>query len=207
MDEKNELINDIVKKSFDELNNIMNTWCKNYENEFSGGKMRNDRGEDVENFVKYVIQTISDQYKLNIQIIKGKNDKKKLTIKHKNKLIEKNHQVDLHIYKDDVFIAVIECKSYLDSCYYVRACDDFRLFKKFGYDVKKIIFALENSIDEKTKLFTDVMNDNICDNIFYLLDGKRISSKPIYNTKYKKNINEEKLFYFIKTMYNLLINI
>ncbi len=33
---------------------------------------------------------------------------------------------------------------YLDSCYYVRACDDFKLFKKFGYNIKTFIFTLED---------------------------------------------------------------
>ena len=34
--------------------------------------------------------------------------------------IEKDHQVDIHIYINDIFIAVIECKSYLESCYLIE---------------------------------------------------------------------------------------
>jgi len=75
------------------------------------------------------------------------------------------------------------------------------------------IFSLENSIDEKTKIFTDVITDNICDDIFYIFDTKRTSSKPLYNKKYKKYkkykkpINKEKLIYFITSLKNLLIDV
>ena len=100
-----------------------------------------------------------------------------------------------------IFVAVIECKAYLDSCYYVRACDDFKLFKKFDYNVKKYIFTLENAICEDTKLFIDFTNENICDDIFYLLDGKRTSSKPVYDIKHKKQINKKELIKFIDLIF------
>jgi hypothetical protein len=196
----------IIENSYIELNNIMNNWCNNYEESFSGGKMRHDRGDDIENFCKNIIKMFGELYNLNIYAIKGKNDKKELSLNHKENIIKKEHQVDIHIYKEDKFIACIECKSYLDSCYYVRACDDFKLFKKFGYNIKNYIFSLENSIDENTKLFTDVITDYVCDDIFYMLDGKRTSSKPIYDKKNKKMINKEKLTYFIKSLRQLLID-
>ena len=92
---------------------------------------------------------------------------------------------------------MIECKAYLDSCYYVRACDDFKLFGKFGYNIPGYIFTLENSIDEDTRIFTDYVTDNSCKGIFYMLDGKRSSSKPIYNQHFRKQINKDKLIAFI----------
>jgi hypothetical protein len=200
-------INNIIEHSYNELNSIMENWCKCYDENFSGGKMRGDRGDDIENFVKNVIKMFVTTYGIRVDALKGSNDKKELVLNHNNKIIKKDHQVDIHIYKDDVFIAVIECKAYLDSCYYVRACDDFRLFKKFGYNVKNYIFSLENSIDENTKLFTDVVTENVCDDIFYMLDGKRTSTKPIYDKKHKKIINKEKLTYFIQSMYTLLVGL
>jgi hypothetical protein len=200
-------INNIIEHSYNELNSIMENWCKCYDENFSGGKMRGDRGDDIENFVKNVIKMFVTTYGIRVDALKGSNDKKELVLNHNNKIIKKDHQVDIHIYKDDVFIAVIECKAYLDSCYYVRACDDFRLFKKFGYNVKNYIFSLENSIDENTKLFTDVVTENVCDDIFYMLDGKRTSTKPIYDKKHKKIINKEKLTYFIQSMYILLVGL
>lgn len=193
----------IIDKSYTELNNIMDNWCKNYDENYSGGKMRGDRGEHIENFVKTVINMIGIEYGVNVSAIKGGDDKKELKIPGTE--IKKDHQVDIHIYKNNIFVAIIECKSYLDSCYYIRACDDFKLFRKFGYDVKKYIFTLEDSIKEETKIFTDYETDNVCDDIFYMLDGKRTSNKPIYDKKYKKNINKEKLIYFVDTLLNLLV--
>lgn len=204
-----EIIDTIIENSYIELNNIMNNWCYIYDDEdnYTGGKMRGDRGNDIEQFCKNIIQKFSDLYKVNVYALKGSNDKKELSCIYQNQTIKKTHQVDIHIYKNNDFIAVIECKAYLDSCYYVRACDDFKLFKKFGYDVKNYIFTLENSIHEDTKVFTDVITDNICNDIFYMLDGKRTSTKPIYDKKFKKPINKEKLTYFIKSLHKLLIHI
>lgn len=204
---KDDNIEIIFENFYKELNNIMDNWCKCYEERFSEGKMRKNRGDDIEFFCKKIITMFNELYKVNVYAVKGINDKKKLLINYKDQTIKKDHQVDLHIYKDDKFIAVIECKAYLDSCYYVRAYDDFKLFKKFGYNIKTYIFSLENSIDENTKVFTDVITEYVCDDIFYILDGKRISNKPVYNKKYKKPINKEKLIYFIISMKKLLINI
>tara|TARA_Y100000389_G_C17418350_1_gene495107 strand:+ start:70 stop:759 length:690 start_codon:yes stop_codon:yes gene_type:complete len=203
--EDSDKLNNIIEQCYNELNNIMDNWCKNHEENYSGGKMRGDRGEHIEKFVKFVVNKFSSEYGKNIYAVKGTDDKKKLIIPGTK--IEKDHQVDIHIYINDIFIAVIECKAYLDSCYYIRACNDFKLFNKFGYDIKKYIFALEDSIKEETKVFTDYEYDNICDDIFYMLDGKRSSNKPIYDKKHIKKINKEKLTYFIKSLHKLFINI
>ncbi len=198
-----KIINNIIQNAYKKLTKIINKWCKNYEKDYSGGKMRGDRGEDIEKYVKYIINMFGNLFNINVNAIKGINDKKELSLKHNKKIIKKDHQVDIHIYKDNKFIAVIECKAYLDSCYYVRACDDFKLFKKFGYDVKNYIFSLENSIDENTKIFTDVVSDYVCDDIFYMLEGKRTSTKPIYNKKYKKPVNKSNIIHFIKSLESL----
>jgi len=136
----NNKIDNIIENSYIELNNIMDNWCKNYDENYSGGKMRSDRGDHLENFVKNVVNKFSTEYGVNVCAVKGSDDKKKLKIPGTE--FKKDHQVDIHIYKDDIFIAVIECKSYLDSCYYIRACDDFKLFTPFNisnadfYDIK-----------------------------------------------------------------------
>ncbi len=204
-EEKNENIEEIVKTLNIELNNILEKWCNKHSNNCSGGEMRSNRGGDIEEFVKKCIDIISLKFNVNIKAYKGVNDKKNLSFIYNNKNICKEHQVDIHIYKDDIFIAVIECKSYLDSCYYVRACDDFKLFKKFNYNIKNYIFSLENSIDNDTKIFIDHINDNICDKIFYILDGKRNSLKPIYDIKYIKKVNTSKLKEFVEEIISLII--
>ena len=182
----------------------MDKWITTYTSNYSGGKMRGDRGEDIETFVINSINYIGKELKTNLIAKKGSSDKKLMKLEINNKVIKKMHQVDVHVYLNKNFICAIECKAYLDSCYYVRACDDFKLFKKFGYDIKNYIFTLENSIDEDTKLFTDHITDNICDNVFYILDGKRSSSKPIYDERYKKEINNDNFINFIEFIFNLI---
>ena len=195
-------VNDLAAR----LDLVMDKWCQEHEDErFSGGKMRGARGEEIERFVRDAVHTIGETYDLNLRAIKGDKDKKVLSIERDGTTLTKAHQVDVHVYKGDRFVAVIECKAYLDSCYYVRACDDFRLFDKFGYDtLKKYVFAMENSIDANTKAFTDIITDNTCADIFYVLDGKRVSTKPVYEKKHRKPINYDKVRHFVRTLHAAL---
>lgn len=178
---------------------IMKKWIENSLTNFSGGRMRVDRGEDIEQFV---LDSINFLGKPNVYAKRGIFDKKDLKITVGDREIVKSHQIDIHVYKNDVFYAVVECKAYLDSCYYVRACDDFKLFRRFDYNLKNYVFALEDCIDIDTKLFTDYVSENICDGVFYMLDGKRSSARPIYNEKFKKEINFQNFQNFFETIIN-----
>jgi hypothetical protein len=200
------LIDQIINESYRELNDIMENWCKSYEAKCSGGTLRQVRGEDIETFVKGVITRFKEKFNINVLALTGSDDKKKLKRLNKNnREVSKLHQVDVHVYKDEKFIACIECKSYLDSCFYIRACDDFELFKKYNYDIKKYIFVLENSISDNTKDFTDDRYDYVCDDIFYMLDGKRSSENAVYKKDCKKPINKKSLSRFIESMETLLV--
>jgi hypothetical protein len=192
---------DIVRLAEFEINKNMDEWCAAV---CSGGEMRAKRGSDIETFVRTTINRIGELLNIDLVARCGNDDKKELIANLPNgtQIIHK-HQVDVHIYLNGAFVAVIECKAYLDSCYYVRACDDFRKFKRFGYNVKNYIFTLENSIKEETKLFTDYDTEYICDNVFYLLDGKRSSAKPVYETKHKKPINKDALTGFVDFIFAL----
>lgn len=205
MDNQHDTIKEnIIQSAEIEMSKIMDEWCKSNANSCSGGKMREKRGSDIETFVRTTINKIGELLNIDLNARCGNDDKKDLVINLPDgKKITKQHQVDVHIYLNGIFVAVIECKAYLDSCYYVRACDDFKLFKKFDYNVKNYIFTLENAIGEDTKLFTDFINEYICDNIFYLLDGKRTSSKPVYDIKHKKHINKKELTKFIDFIFIL----
>lgn len=195
----------LVRKHLEtQLNEVMGKWITNYSAGCTGGKMRGDRGNDLEVFIRDSISFIADMEKAPLCAVKGSLDKKELKITHGDKNITKHHQVDVHVYKDGKFTAVIECKAYLDACYYVRACDDFKLFKKFGYNIKNYVFTLEDSLDEDTRVFTDYINDNVCDDIFVMLDGKRSSSKPIYDKKYAKTIITKNLDKYIDMVYNMI---
>jgi hypothetical protein len=187
-----------------EISNLIDNWCKSNSNGCSGGEMREQRGSDIETFVRTTVDKIGELLNIDLEARCGNDDKKDLIISLPDgKKITKQHQVDVHIYLNKKFVAVIECKAYLDACYYVRACDDFKMFKKFDYNVKNYIFTLENAISEDTKLFTDFVSEYICDNIFYILDGKRTSSKPVYDIKHKKTINKNELTKFIDFIFML----
>lgn len=202
-DEKNKYI---VENSIIKLNIIMDNWCKSYKENFSGGKMRYDRGDDIEKFVIYLVMLFKTVYDVNVSAVIGNTDKKTLEKEVKGITIKKDHQVDVHIYLNGKFAAVIECKAYLDVANYTRACNDFNYFKKFNIPVKSYVFSLEDAIREETRMFIDHSNDYSCDGVFYILDGKRNGSKPIYIEEYKKIINEEKLTCFVKSLQELLIN-
>lgn len=198
------------------MNNIMNHWTTSSS---TGGKMRCERGEDIERFVIFSIDTIRNYYDVPLFARRGSSDLKLMEIQYPStpspdidsesatapepKTIIKHHQVDVHVYFKDQFVCAIECKAYLDSCFYTRACEDFSLFRRFNYNVKCIVFALENSIDSDTKLFIDYTKDYVCDDVFYILDGKRSSTKPIYNKKYAKPIHHIKFVNYINFILQL----
>lgn len=188
----------VVKDCVLELNEIMNNWTTV---EITGGEMRRKRGLDIENFVINSINRIGKVLGVSLVAKKGYLDKKELKVGNVCKL----HQVDVHVYVNEVFVMAIECKSYLDSCYYTRACDDFKLFRKFGYYIKNYIFCLEDSLKENTLKFTDYITDEITDGIFILLDGKRSSSKPIFKKEYIKNTNLKKMIDFVNIIWELCL--
>lgn len=90
-----------------------------------GGKIRHCRGEFVETFVDIICQ------ELGVVCRDGRFDKHIIsTTNTDGKRFTKAHALDRHLYdQNNQLIAVVECKSYLDSCYYVRACSDFKRMK------------------------------------------------------------------------------
>lgn len=170
-----------------QLSDIVRMW-QQHSVDKTGGAMRELRGKSIEQFVINSINLIGQHLGKNFYAVKGDTDKKLLQVPETPN-ISHQHQVDVHIYRNNQFVAVIECKAYLDKCYYTRACDDFKLFKKFNYNVDTFIFAMENSIADDSKIFTDFVMENPTTDIFYMMDGKRSSSKPIYDPQFHKEIN------------------
>ena len=127
-----------------------------------------------------------------------------ITIMSNGKVYSQKHQVDRHLYVNNKLVAVVECKAYLDACYYVRACSDFKRMKKLHPNVKSYVFALENSISDESVVFTDADYDNSCDGVFYMCTGKRSSSKPIYKKEFAKVIQQESLTSFVEQLRTLI---
>lgn len=185
----------IVKEQKRKLEHIFENWTKGKK---TGGQMRHLRGGDVESFVSDTVNLIGVMEKIDLQAKKGTSDMKMLKVNG----IQKKHQVDIHIYLNSEFIAVIECKNYLDKCFYERACDDFLAFKRSRYSLKNYVFSIEDSIKHETITFTNSLKENICDDIFYIVDGKRSSTKPLY--QFRKKVNTKKLERFIRSIYDLV---
>jgi len=174
-----------------------NTNTDKLENE-TGGKIRSGRGNTVEGIMDIIGKS------LNFDCRVGTSDKQRITIVSNGREYSQEHQVDRHLYFDNRLVAIVECKAYLDSCYYVRACSDFKRMKKRYPHIKAYVFALENSISDEAVAFTDVDYDNSCDGIFYMCNGKRSSSKPIYKKEFAKTIQQEHLSSFVQQLRTLL---
>ena len=161
----------------------------------TGGIIRKMRGEFVERLVDDIVTTIAlylpDHH---ISCKTGTHDL--IKIRSKSGMV-KHHQTDRHIYVNGRLACVVECKSYLDACYYTRTCCDFMLFKKYDKNVKCIVLSMENGMNENTQIFYDDMFHRVVDEVIHVCDGKRCSSKPIYKAEYFKPLNKNNLTNFI----------
>lgn len=94
----------------------------------------------------------------------------------------------MHLYINDIPIIFAECKTYLDKCYLDRANSDLFHLRKINDNIRCIIVSLENAVSTNAEnYFKDLGN---IDKIFYLVDGKRSSKKPVWKKEYYKPINK-----------------
>jgi len=157
-----------------------------------GGKIRQSMGDLGEELAKVAWMEVAKLYSgisKPVEPKKGESDIKKCVNKNGNIF---NAHVDKHCYIEDKFVLAIESKSYLDSCYYARASTDFRLLKEY-YDANLIcvVLSIEDATKESSKKFIE--DEGWVDAVFILTDGKRSSSKPIWNKKFYKKLNYEKV--------------
>ena len=188
----NKLYNELVlyyRETYDSL-----------EGETRGGKLRAERGDITEGIVDIVCNFLKNELNMNVECRVGDNDKQTINCQGYSKL----HQVDRHIYLNGLLKLVIECKAYLDSCYYGRACQDFKRMRLAHKDVKTAVLALENSIADDTFAFTNAEFDDVCDKVSYLCMGKRSSTKPMYEKRYRKDLQIEDVSDFVEFVYNSL---
>ena len=198
------IMTDIFEYRIDKLNGI--------SREINiGGAIRQQNGKLGEDFVEILFnQMVKYFFKDKNIIIKNgnnKKEKKNITITSRDgKTFTKKHSVDIHVYFNNKLKICVECKSYLDSCYFGRALLDFHTYKKDNekkfQDMIPMIFAFEEAADQNTLNF-EMANLNIYPNIFYMLDGKRSSKKAYWKPKYRKQINQDKFLKFIKHIYNI----
>lgn len=170
-----------------------------YQNEASmtGGQNRKYSGETVEKVVDNIINMFKEKYPtLKIEI---RGDKDKIKVRGKDGISFTEESVDRHIYINDNLELIIECKTYLDKCYLQRASDDFRLIKKgVDHSIKAWIISLENAVSDMAYNYFMYQDDDIYVNkCFFLSNGKRVSSRPIYRN-YDIRLNIEYIQEMIK---------
>jgi len=158
----------------------------------AGGKIRQAMGDLGENLAALSWTEIAKIYSDIEKPIKPKKGEK-----NQIKCINENGNeffahVDKHCYIDSKFILAIEAKSYLDSCYYYRASNDFRLLKcYFDKKIICIVVSLEDATKKESKNFIE--DEGWVDKTFVLTDGKRSSAKPIWKKEFKKKLNFRKI--------------
>lgn len=188
-------LSDFVIEQINDHNNQMKTMS------YTGGQQRKIRGEFVENLVGQVIEKICNYIGLQNYAVKYRE---KLMLKSVNGYT-KSHGVDVHVYIHDEFALAIECKSYLDACYYDRACVDLHLIKQYcGSHVKTMIVSLENSIEENTKLFYDDLFNEPVDNVCLLSSYTRSSKIPFWQRYSSTQENTQYINAFLETLYSII---
>jgi hypothetical protein len=172
----------------------------------TGGQIRSKRGDMVEMIAEQAWNSICDMLNVQHLVACKKGTKDYLRIVSPNGFV-KMHQTDRHHYFNDKIVLVTECKSYLDSCYYERACMDFKIFKQHDEDIKCIILSLEESMNIDTQNFYNDIFNNCVDRVFYLCKGKRSSSKPIYKKEFKKNLDNILVSNYVKHLLNVILQL
>jgi len=155
----------------------------------SGGVTRYKRGALVEGIIQMVWESLGGTVKkVKFPCVRGDKTCKM--------------GLDAVLYKDEVIKAHVECKSYLDLCYLERAEWNSREMFENSITEPKIILALENSIAETSKDY--VLEGNYIDEIFFLCQGKRSSTRPLYKKESFKDIDTEYFSIFYKYLQNLI---
>lgn len=164
------------------------------EANLSGGENRKYSGETVETCINLIVDMFRELYPtLDIEV-RGASDK--IKVFGKNGVAFTEESVDKHIYINGNLELIIECKTYLDKCYLQRAADDCRLIRKgVNHSIQAWIVSLENALSDMAYNFFMFQDDDIYVNeCFFLSDGKRASSRPIYkNDNYQTRLNIDKI--------------
>ncbi len=191
------IVEEVTQEIIDFYENCCNEQDELSKKDNSGGQLRSKRGHMVEMIAEITMNALSKRINCKSVVECKKGSKDCIEIKSPNGF-SKMHQTDRHCYLNNILTLVIECKSYLDSCYYERACMDAKIFKQHDNNISCIVLSLEDSLRYETKNFYDDIFDNCIDSVFYLCEGKRSSSKPIYKKEFKKMLNKDNVSMYVK---------
>jgi hypothetical protein len=174
----------IINNVIDYYNSQISSDVIYEQNENAGGKVRQKNGNLVESMVKIIIQELCKLNNINEYKITGKSEDS-IRITSKNGYIDAS--VDVHMSINNKSVLFSECKTYLDKCYLDRANSDLLHFKKLDKNNSCIIVSLENAVATNAENY--FLDEGNIDRIFYLVDGKRSGSKPIWKSEFYKPIN------------------
>ena len=175
-------------------NDSMSSANKIYEeSENGGGKVRQANGDLVEKMFKRIAYLVCNMNGFNSVKITGKKDDSIRIHSKSGGYIDAS--VDVHVIVPETVSFFAECKTYLDKCYLDRASSDLKHFKK--PDTKNVCFiiSLENAVSKNSETY--FLDEGYIDNIFYLVDGKRSSAKPIWKKDHFKPLNKSKVMELI----------
>ena len=161
------------------------------ESENGGGKVRQANGDLVENIFKKVSYLVCNMHGFTSVNITGKSDDCIRIFSKNGGYIDA--AVDVHVKVPSTINFFAECKTYLDKCYLDRASSDLKHFKKDGNVC--FIIALENAVSSTSETY--FLDEGYINKIFYLVDGKRSSKKPIWKKNHFKPLNKSKVFELI----------
>ena len=187
-----------------ELNLIVEEYCDRAWNSNEGGKRRKimgDLGEEIsQRIFEYCINLLNIQ---NSKVYTG-GEKKIMCKIDDDSYFEA--QVDKHVEINNNLRIIGEAKTYLDKTYVERASSDFNIIRKYNTIGDKKIFSYIISLQDcvKKETLSFFMKDGHIDNVFILMDLKRNSIKPIWNPKFRKDINLDKLYNCIYIITNNL---
>jgi hypothetical protein len=177
-----------VERIYNETMEKANSIYESSEN--AGGKVRKINGDLVEKIFSKVVELTFQINESTVNITGKKQDSEKITSKNGGFIYV---SVDVHA-KSEKANFFAECKTYLDKCYLDRASSDLKHFKKNPKNVCLII-SLENAVAKNAETY--FLDEGYVDRIFYLVDGKRNSSRPIWKKEHSKSLNKSKVLELI----------
>ena len=189
-----------------ELNLIVQEYCDKAWESNEGGKRRKimgDLGEEIsQRIFEYCINILNIK---NASVYRG--SEKKIMCKIDDDAFFEA-QVDKHVEIENFLRIIGEAKTYLDKTYVERASSDFNIIRKYNEIGDKKIFSYIISLQDcvKKETLSFFMKDGHIDNVFILMDLKRQATKPIWNPKFRKTINLDKLYDCIYIITNNILN-
>ena len=206
-----------------DMQEVYNRYTKEMSECTEEGKMRKLSETFIEDLFQTALSRISKETGINIESRVGSTDCFERRIVDAGEVLEdKKIQVDRHNYINGRLVFVTENKSNLDLCYTKRALFDFidigNAIHESGKDprkIKYIIFSGQTAIEDKAKKFsiadfkqkTSRMYSTFLEKlfgkahgleaeIFFVINGKRASTKPVYKTN--PGLNENEIERFVK---------